>query len=229
MTTAALFFGVPDEHRGTREAAGRITHHQPAIVLDCAALAYYAMANAEGQVTVPTTDGSTREFFYVRYIDWTLTTPLLIADLMILAGVSNTELAWTIFLDLVMIVTGLIGALDSTNRKWGWFTFGCVAFLGILYQLVVVAPSVAASRSPAHGSLFNTLSYLTLVLWTVYPIIWGISEGGNKISVDAEVSCYAVLDVLAKAGFGAILLTSHAKLENAVKGGTSTDNFVTAA
>ena len=28
--------------------------------------------------------------------------------------------------------------------------------------------------------------------------IWGLSEGGHRISIDAEIISYAVLDVLAK-------------------------------
>lgn len=32
-------------------------------------------------------------------------------------------------------------------------------------------------------------------LWTAYPIVFALAEGTNKISVDAEIIAYAVLDV----------------------------------
>ena len=32
-------------------------------------------------------------------------------------------------------------------------------------------------------------------LWTAYPIVWGLTEGANKITVDSEIIAYAVLDV----------------------------------
>jgi bacteriorhodopsin len=32
-------------------------------------------------------------------------------------------------------------------------------------------------------------------LWTAYPIVFGLTEGANVISVDAEIIAYAVLDV----------------------------------
>lgn len=66
-----------------------------------------------------------RPFYYARYIDWyapstrcpatltvpyrTLTTPLLLLDLLMLAGCDTVRIAFVIFLDLVMVITGLLG------------------------------------------------------------------------------------------------------------------------
>jgi bacteriorhodopsin len=44
------------------------------------------------------------------------------------------------------------------------------------------------------------------MLWVLYPIAWVVSEGGNVISPNSESVFYSVLDVLAKIGFGALLL-----------------------
>lgn len=81
--------------------------------------------------------GVNREIFYARYIDWyglnpqdrfyvtkltshrVITTPLLLMDLLLTAGLPWPTILWTIFLDEVMIVTGLIGALVKTRYKWG--------------------------------------------------------------------------------------------------------------
>ena len=56
---------------------------------------------------------------------------------------------------------------------------------------------------------------LTLVLWILYPIAWGVCEGGNVISVDAEVAFYGTLDVLAKPVFGALLIWGHRNIDPA--------------
>ena len=32
-------------------------------------------------------------------------------------------------------------------------------------------------------------------LWTAYPVVFGLTEGANKASVDVEIISYAVLDV----------------------------------
>jgi hypothetical protein len=45
---------------------------------------------------------------------------------------------------------------------------------------------------------FNILALWTVLLWTVYPIIWGVSEGGNVIAPDSEAVAYGVLDLLTK-------------------------------
>lgn len=92
----------------------------------------------------PVVHGPNREIFYARYIDWSvttsllqqgllvrafgpsadfrdrfITTPLLLMDLLLTAGMPWPTIIWTIFLDEVMIVTGLVGALVKSRYKWG--------------------------------------------------------------------------------------------------------------
>lgn len=45
-------------------------------------------------------------------------------DLLLTAGLPWPTILWTILLDEVMIITGLIGALVSSSYKWGYFAFG---------------------------------------------------------------------------------------------------------
>lgn len=59
------------------------------------------------------------------------------------------------------------------------------------------------------GSFFGAIAGFTLIIWTVYPIIWGIADGSRNMTVDQEIIAYAVLDVLAKPVFGAWLLFTH--------------------
>jgi bacteriorhodopsin len=48
-----------------------------------------------------------------------VTTPLLLMDLLLTAGLPWPTILYTIFLDEVMIVTGLVGALVKSRYKWG--------------------------------------------------------------------------------------------------------------
>ena len=51
----------------------------------------------------------------------------------------------------------------------------------------------------------------TPVLCAGYPIVWGLAEGSNTITSDAEAGSYAGLDIAAKVFFGwAIMLVSGA-------------------
>jgi bacteriorhodopsin len=61
---------------------------------------------------------SNDELTRVRYARF-ITTPLLLLDLMLTAGLPWPTIVWTIFIDWIMIVTGLIGALTPSRWKWG--------------------------------------------------------------------------------------------------------------
>lgn len=53
-----------------------------------------------------------------------ITTPLLLLDLLLTAGMPWPTVLWVILVDWVMIVCGLVGALVNSTYKWGYFTFG---------------------------------------------------------------------------------------------------------
>ena len=59
---------------------------------------------------------------------------------------------------------------------------------------------------------------LTLFLWFLYPIAWGLSEGGNVIHPDSEAIFYGILDIFAKPVFGILLLLGHNKIDPAQLG-----------
>lgn len=200
-----------------RPRSDRIFHYITAGVTMVAAIAYFSMASHLGWTAItvefqrsdPKVRGDLREIYYVRYIDWVITTPLLLMDLLLTAGMPWPTTLFVILVDEVMIVTGLVGALTSSSYKWGYFTFGCVALLYILYVLVWEARKHANGVSSDAGKAFLICGSLTAFLWTLYPIAWGVCEGGNVISVDSEGVFYGILDLLAKPVFGALLIWGH--------------------
>jgi bacteriorhodopsin len=131
-----------------------------------------------------------------------ITTPLLLLDLLLTAAMPWPSLLWIILVDWTMIVTGLVGALVRSSYKWGYFAFGCAALLYIVYVLGWEARMHANHRGADIGRVFLMCGTLTLVLWIVYPIAWGVCEGGNIIAPDSEAIFYGILDLLAKPVFG---------------------------
>lgn len=116
-----------------------------------------------------------------------------------------------------MIVTGLVGALVASQYKWGYFVFAMVSLFFIAWNVVYVGPKHAGTIRSSNQTDIKR-SYIlaagwTMALWFLYPIAWGLSEGGNVISPDSEAIFYSVLDVLAKPGFGMILLWAHRNIE----------------
>jgi bacteriorhodopsin len=215
MTVATLtFMGLSF----TKPRSHRLFHYITASITLVAAIAYFSMAAGLGQVPVLVEfvrhnrhvgAAGTREIYYVRYIDWTITTPLLLLDLLLTAGLPWPSILITILIDEVMIVTGLVGALTRTSYKWGYYVFGNLAFFYVVYMLVFVARKHANHLGGSISRTYNTCGVLTIFLWFLYPIAWGLSEGGNVIHPDSEAIFYGILDVFAKPVFGALLIWGH--------------------
>lgn len=205
----------------------RLYYTVTTLITIIAAISYFAMATGgaidwhhdvlthEHDHGIPdTTQDLYRQVFWGRYVDWALTTPLLLLDLGLLAGMSGGHIIMAISADLIMVLTGLFAAFPDTNtQKWGWYTISCAAFLVVIWHLAINGRR-AASAHGAVGGLYTSLAVYTVLIWTAYPIVWGLSEGGRIISVDAEVIVYAILDILAKPVFGFWLLFAHRSMSD---------------
>jgi bacteriorhodopsin len=126
--------------------------------------------------------------------------------LLLTAGVRWPVILWTLLLDEVTIATGLVGAIVSTRHKWACFAGGCVAMAGVYYSLAVLGRKSAGRLGADVLRTYTFCGALTIAVWTLYPIAWGLSEGGNLISPDSEVIFYGVLDLLAKPLFSVALI-----------------------
>lgn len=136
-------------------------------------------------------------------------------DLLLTAALPWPQVLFVILLDEFMIVTGLVGALVKTSYKWGYFVFGCAALVYIVYMLVWDARRHANVLGKDVGRAFLYCGVLTAFLWTLYPIAWGVCEGGNLIAPDSEAIFYGILDLLAKPVFGALLIWGHRGIDPA--------------
>lgn len=206
-----LAFPKPQGHRAF--------HYITASITAVACIAYFSMGANLGQVPIQAefvrsgraqvAGAGTREIFYVRYIDWAITTPLLLLDLLLTAGVPTHTILVTLLADEIMVVTGLVGALTRTSYKWGYWTFGMVALFFIAYELLWDARRHAVRLGGVPRTSYYTCGMYLMFIWFLYPIAWGLSEGGNVIHLDSEAIFYGILDVFAKPVFGAILLWQH--------------------
>jgi len=112
-----------------------------------------------------------REVYWARYVDWSVTTPLLLLDLSFLAGLSGANILVAIVADVIMILTGLFAAFGgSENAKWGYYAMACLAYLVVIYQLAVHGRAMAQSKDSKTATFFQAIAGFTLVLWTVYPM-----------------------------------------------------------
>jgi len=200
----------------------RLFHIVTAFITTFAAISYFAMAVGDGisynHITVKVVNKHVpditkhvyRQVYWARYVDWSVTTPLLLLDLAFLAGLSGANILVAVVADLIMILTGLFAAFaHNDNAKWGYYAIACLAYLVVIYQLAYHGRAVALTKDRKTATFFQAIAGFTLILWTVYPIIWGVADGSRNVTVDAEIIAYAVLDVLAKPVFGFWLLFTH--------------------
>jgi bacteriorhodopsin len=132
---------------------------------------------------------------------------------MLTAGFPWPSILYTILFDEIMVVTGLVGALVKTSYKWGYFVFGCVAFLFVALIVVFDARGHARNLGADIHRVYTICAAWTIGLWFLYPVSWGLSEGGNVIPPDSEAIFYGVLDLLTKPVFGALLLWGHRNID----------------
>jgi len=188
-----------------------------------ATLSYFALATGsgnsfsetiikEGHKHVPDTyEHIFRQVFWARYIEWALTTPLILLNLALLAGLSGANILVVVLTDLILVFTGLFAAYSvSDAQKWAWFAMAIVAYLVLIYIFVVPGRRAASAKDNKTSKLYIVIGSFILIVWLLYPIVWAIS-GARRWSVDAEIIAYAVLDILAKPVFGFWLLFAHGK------------------
>jgi sensory rhodopsin len=175
-----------------------------------ASVAYVLMSLGIGWITV----GSGRVVFVPRYVDWILTTPLLIAFLGLLAGCDRRTVGRLIGINTAVMVLGTGAALTDGPVSYGLFAVSSVAYVALLSLLLGVVTDSATVRDPATLSLFKSLRNLTVILWSVYPIIWLLGPPGlGVLTTTVDVLLVVYLDLMTKVGFGLIGLNAGSVLE----------------
>lgn len=183
-----------------RARGTRLFHQIAIVVLITASLSYFSMASDLGATPIPVEfrgngGNPTRQIWYVRYIQWFITFPLLLLEVLLVTGLSLSDIFTTLFMGIVLVICGLVGALVHSTYKWGFYVFGVIALFYIWYILLWHGPRTTFAADGAFRSQYiGAASYLSFMLLT-YPICWACSEGGNVISPTSEMIWYGILDI----------------------------------
>ncbi|MEL6864192.1 MAG: bacteriorhodopsin [Bacteroidota bacterium] len=156
----------------------------------------------------------------LRYIDWTLTVPLMCVEFYLLTKVAGASksLMWKLIIASVwMLVFGYIG--EAFNPEGGSTThsvmYGVLSTLGYIYVLYAawmgeVAQLAQNSNNPSIERSVRILAWFVLVGWAIYPIGYMCMPGGwlnialgwNASNVDLF---YNIADAINKIGFGLVV------------------------
>lgn len=162
------------------------------------AMTYYAQASDLGWTTIEEVNnmGSsvTRQIFYAKYINWVVAFPSLALAMGLISGVSWTTIVCNIAISWIWVIGYLVAAFTASSYKWGFFAFGTFSWL-ILAMSTINESREAAELLGIQGD-YMVLSVYLNVLWFLYPIAFGLTDGGNKIGVTGGFIFFGILDIL---------------------------------
>lgn len=163
------------------------------IIPGFAGLMYILMALNIGNVTV-----GTNTIVLPRYVDWLVTTPVLVGYVGYVAGTSRRWIAAVMLADAGMIVTGAAAVVVAPPGKWVLFAVSGGFHLSLFAVLYGVFPRYAVKHSKRRG-LFKLLQNHVGLLWLAYPLVWLVGAPGlGYVSAGGLSLIIAYLDVVAK-------------------------------
>merc|ERR1712195_134395 len=150
-----------------------------------------------------------------RYMDWLLTVPLLLIEILLVMKLPDAEFsskAWTPGLgSALMIVSGYYGELvvtgDLTPRWMCWF-ISMAFFLFIVYELMVgLSAATDAGDNEFVKEKIKNAQLMTVISWCTYPVVYlfpMLGMGGATSVVSVQLG-YCVSDIISKCGVGLII------------------------
>ncbi len=159
-----------------------------------------------------------------RYVDWLLTVPLLVAELVAVLqlpkAIRGSLTSRLIVATVAMLVTGYVGEVAAdmgTRNIWG--IISSVPFAYIVYVLFVELKKAADNQSGEVKHKLLMTQLLLLATWGFYPITYGLPVwfGADFLGAAGIVAIqvgYSIADITAKCGYGLMIYgIARAKME----------------
>jgi len=209
-------------YMGISRKVNTISHVLTFFMAAVASCSYYAMWAGLG-VEYKTTDTTPRVIFWARYLDWVITLPLILTNLALMSR-SDTPTILSLVGNVVLyVICALIGALTVAPYKYMWWVGGLI-FLIIVFVHLLQRLNNAEGYG---GDALKGLTWLTILTWIVYPIVWIVgSEGTGALGLSQEVGIITIVDLIAKIGFGFYLLANVDAPEESVPLNQSSQQYV---
>merc|ERR1711988_589669 len=150
-----------------------------------------------------------------RYMDWLLTVPLLLIEILLVMKLPDAEFsskAWTLGVgSALMICSGYYGELvitgDLTPRWVCWF-LSMSFFLYIVYELLVgLSEATNSEPDPLVRGKISTAQVMTVISWCTYPVVYlfpmmGINAAHAVMGIQIG---YCASDIISKCGVGLVI------------------------
>jgi sensory rhodopsin len=151
----------------------------------------------------------------LRYIDWLITTPLIVNKFPeLLGGEEAGAIALLVIVaDVMMILFGFAGetsinsAKGATATGWAMFGVGCLAWMFIIFVLYSAVSNVSAKKlAPIRNGLAR-LKLFIVFGWLIYPLgfLLTLISNSPEMRVSREL-VYNIADLFNKVGFGMVAI-----------------------
>lgn len=146
-----------------------------------------------------------------RYVDWILTVPLLLSELVLVMSLSPEETRSNCLklgsAAALMIVLGYPGEVASSDSvRWVFWALAMIPFIFIVYTLFFGLRNAVDSQGEAKG-LVKTACWVTVVSWCTYPLVYlfplmGLTGAASHTAIQVG---YSISDVIAKPILGLLV------------------------
>lgn len=135
----------------------------------------------------------------LRYVDWLITTPVLIGYAAYTANAPRRIIYAVAGIDAAMILIGYLGVVTTGTLRILGFVFSSICYVGLLWALYRLLPAYAHEESIPRRRLFEILKNHVGLLWLAYPLIWAVGPLGiDAISITSVALLIVFMDVIAK-------------------------------
>merc|ERR1712093_952465 len=150
-----------------------------------------------------------------RYMDWLLTVPLLLMEIVLVMKLPAEEAnskCWTLgTFSALMIVSGYKGELvvvgDLQPRWISWCISMCFFLFTVYTLLIGLAQATNAEEDTDIRDLIANVKIVTVISWCTYPIVYlfpMLHIGGADAVVAIHIG-YCVSDIISKCGVGLMI------------------------
>ena len=180
-----------------------------------AALITFVASIMYGTMVLAVNAGGVAGTMPLRYIDWIITTPLLLLEFGVIAsmagGVKKGLIGRLIAADIIMIITGYLGEISSPGdaAAYVWFIISVLAWIWIIVEVF----RVQASGDSYAAKAVSTMKWFVIIGWSIYPLGTAIQQfmslgqsDERTLMTAAEIAAivYIIADLLNKVVFGII-------------------------
>jgi bacteriorhodopsin len=152
-----------------------------------------------------------------RYMDWLLTVPLLLIEIVLVMKLSPAETVRKATLlgvfSGLMIIFGYPGEMipagsPNIGYRWLFWAVSLCPFIYVVYTLTLgTKAALDQEADPDIKSKINSARIMTIISWLTYPIVYilpclGLS--GTQAVVGVQVG-YTISDIISKCGVGLLI------------------------